>query len=169
MLSCAAGLREVVNNMSLQESNFWLTTADMPTGMAATGWPSRVDVAVMGAGITSLSAVRALARPGASVALFATHNLGWGASSHNGAMLPPGLKVGVEGLLANYGLERARRLYAASLAAIDCVEQIVREESIQCHFGRCGHLEVAYKPAHLAISGARPNGWNAASAIASAW
>jgi glycine/D-amino acid oxidase-like deaminating enzyme len=149
MLSCAAGLREVVNNMSLQESNFWLTTADMPTGMPATGWPSRVDVAVMGAGITGLSAARALARRGASVALFETHNLGWGASSHNGGMLLPGLKVGVEGLMANCGLERARRLVAASLAAIDCVEQIVREESIQCHFGRCGHLEVAYKPAHF--------------------
>jgi NADPH-dependent 2,4-dienoyl-CoA reductase/sulfur reductase-like enzyme len=130
MLSCAAGLRAVVNNKALQESNFWLTTADIPMGMPATGWPARVNVAVMGAGITGLSAARALARRGASVALFETHNLGWGAGSRKGGRVLTGLKVGVEGLVANYGSERARRLSAASLAAIDCVEQIVREESL---------------------------------------
>src|SRR6266478_4337687 len=40
-------------------------------------------------------------------------------------------------------------MYAASLDAIDCVEQIVREESIDCNFSRCGHLEVACKRAHF--------------------
>src|SRR5262249_58719973 len=61
-----------------------------------------------------------------------------------------GLKVGVESLAAKYGLERAQRLYAASLASIDCVEQVVRDEAIDCDFARRGHLEVAYKPAHYA-------------------
>jgi len=40
-------------------------------------------------------------------------------------------------------------MYAASLASIDCVEQIVREEEIECDFSRCGHLEVACKQAHF--------------------
>jgi glycine/D-amino acid oxidase-like deaminating enzyme len=39
-------------------------------------------------------------------------------------------------------------MYAASLESIDCVEQIVREENIDCNFSRCGHLEVACKQAH---------------------
>ena len=40
-------------------------------------------------------------------------------------------------------------MYAASLATIDCVEQIVREEGIDCNFARCGHLEVACKQKHF--------------------
>ena len=105
---------------------------------------------MIGGGITGLSAARALARGGASVAVLDTHQLGWGASSRNGGMVLSGLKVGVESLVAAYGLERARRLYAASLAAIDCVEQVVQEERIDCDFVRRGHLEVAAKPAHFA-------------------
>jgi glycine/D-amino acid oxidase-like deaminating enzyme len=40
-------------------------------------------------------------------------------------------------------------MYAASLATIDCVERIVREEAIECDFSRCGHLEVACKQKHF--------------------
>jgi glycine/D-amino acid oxidase-like deaminating enzyme len=40
-------------------------------------------------------------------------------------------------------------MYAASLDSIDCVEQIVREENIDCSFSRCGHLEVACKQTHF--------------------
>jgi glycine/D-amino acid oxidase-like deaminating enzyme len=35
------------------------------------------------------------------------------------------------------------------VAAIDCVEQIIQEDRIECDFVRTGHLELAYKPAHL--------------------
>lgn len=135
--------------MPLYESNFWLTTVDLPTGPPATSWPARVDVAVIGGGITGLAAARGLACRGLSVAVLETHNIGWGASSRNGGMVLAGLKLGVESLVANYGLVRARRLYAATLASIDCVEQIVQAEGIECDFARAGHLEVAYKPAHF--------------------
>jgi glycine/D-amino acid oxidase-like deaminating enzyme len=40
-------------------------------------------------------------------------------------------------------------MYAASLASIDLVEQIVREENIDCDFSRSGHLEVACKQSHF--------------------
>jgi glycine/D-amino acid oxidase-like deaminating enzyme len=136
--------------MPVQESNFWLTTVDPLMAAPAQPWPARVDVAVIGGGITGLSAARALARRGATVAVLETHVIGWGASSRNGGMVLSGLKVGVESLVANYGLERAWRLYAASLAAIDCVEQVVQDEGIECDFARAGHLEVASKPAHFA-------------------
>src|SRR5262249_9551482 len=38
---------------------------------------------------------------------------------------------------------------AASLETIDCVEQIVRDESIDCNFSRCSHLEIACKQSHF--------------------
>ena len=75
--------------------------------------------------------------------------IGWGASSRNGGMVLTGMKLGVNKLISMYGRERTQRMYAASLATIDCVAQIVREENIDCDFSRCGHLEVACKQKHF--------------------
>jgi len=75
--------------------------------------------------------------------------LGWGASSRNGGMVLTGMKLPVPTLISRYGREKVQRMYAASIASIDCVEQIVAEEQIGCNFSRCGHLEVACKQAHF--------------------
>jgi glycine/D-amino acid oxidase-like deaminating enzyme len=135
--------------MSVREHNFWLTTARMPQTDRARPLPERVDVAVIGAGFTGLSAARTLAKRGATVAVLEAETIGWGASSRNGGMVLTGLKLGVNKLIARYGRERARRMYAASVASMDCVEQLVRDESIDCDFSRCGHLEVACKQKHF--------------------
>jgi glycine/D-amino acid oxidase-like deaminating enzyme len=135
--------------MTVHERNYWLTTVEMPGTDAAQPLPESVDVAVIGAGFTGLSAARTLAKRGARVAVLEAETIGWGASSRNGGMVLTGLKLGVNKLISKYGREWAQRMYAASLASIDCVEQIVREEGIDCNFYRCGHLEVACKQRHF--------------------
>jgi glycine/D-amino acid oxidase-like deaminating enzyme len=135
--------------MLIREQNFWLTTTEMPKTDSMRALPELVDVAVIGAGFTGLSAARALGKRSASVAVLESETIGWGASSRNGGMVLTGLKLGANKLISAYGRETARRLYAASLASIDCVEQIVREEEIDCDFSRCGHLEVACKQKHF--------------------
>jgi glycine/D-amino acid oxidase-like deaminating enzyme len=106
-------------------------------------------VAVIGAGFTGLSAARTLAKRGAKVAVLEAQTIGWGASSRNGGMVLTGLKLGVNKLISMYGRERTQRMYAASLASMDCVERIVKEENVDCDFSRCGHLEVACKQKHF--------------------
>jgi len=133
----------------IKEHNFWLTTVEMPATDGARALPETADVAVIGAGFTGLSAARRLAKAGAKVTVLEGETIGWGASSRNGGMVLPGLKLGVNQLISMYGRERTQRMYAASVASIDCVERIVREENIACDFARCGHLEVACKQAHF--------------------
>ncbi len=135
-------------NMAPQELNYWLTTADFPK-TEVRPLADRVDVAVIGAGFTGLSAARTLAKRGAKVAVLESETIGWGASSRNGGMVLTGMKLGVNQLISMYGRELTKRMYAASLATIDCVEHIVREEAIDCDFSRCGHLEVACKQKHF--------------------
>jgi len=135
--------------MPLQEHNYWLTTVELPLVDATRPLPETVDVAVIGAGFTGLSAARTLAKRGAKVAVLESETIGWGASSRNGGMVLTGMKLGVNQLISRYGRELTQRMYAASLATIDCVEQIVREEAIDCDFSRCGHLEVACKQKHF--------------------
>ena len=134
--------------MAMQESNYWLTTASFPKTEDRL-LPPRVDVAVIGAGFTGLSAARTLAKRGANVAVLESETIGWGASSRNGGMVLTGMKLGVNKLISMYGRELSQRMYAASLESINCVERIVREEAIDCDFSRCGHLEVACKQKHF--------------------
>jgi glycine/D-amino acid oxidase-like deaminating enzyme len=135
--------------MAPQERNFWLTTVEFPATDHARPLPEMADVAVVGAGFTGLSAARTLAKRGARVAVLESETIGWGASSRNGGMVLTGLKLGVNQLKSKYGRDLTRRMYAASLASIDCVEQIVKQEEIDCDFSRCGHLEVACKQKHF--------------------
>ncbi len=134
--------------MPLQEENYWHTTTEFPSPQACP-LPEVADVAVIGAGFTGLSAARALAKRGAKVAVLESETIGWGASSRNGGMVLTGLKLGVNQLISKYGRERTQHMYAASLASLDCVEQIVHEEAIPCDFSRSGHLEVACKQKHF--------------------
>jgi glycine/D-amino acid oxidase-like deaminating enzyme len=135
--------------MSIQQKTFWLDTVTMPVS-AKRPLPERAEVAVIGAGFTGLSAARTLAKQGANVVVLEAETVGWGASSRNGGMVLTGLKLDAHMLISRYGRETTRRMYAASLASIDYVEQIVREENIACDFSRSGHLEVACKPKHFA-------------------
>ncbi len=115
--------------MPLQEHNYWLTTTEFPATDTSRPLPETVDVAVVGAGFTGLSAARTLAKRGARVAVLESETIGWGASSRNGGMVLTGMKLGINKLISMYGRELTRRMYAASLASMDCVEQIVGEDS----------------------------------------
>ena len=135
--------------MTTKEKNYWMDTVAIPAGDPSRPLPERVDVAVVGAGYTGLAAARMLAKRGVGVAVLEAETFGWGASSRNGGMALTGMKLPVPTLISRYGREKVRHMYAASLASIDCVEQIVHEEKIECDFSRCGHLEVACKQAHF--------------------
>ena len=123
--------------------------------------PGGADVAIIGGGITGLSAALALTRRGIGAAVLEAHTIGWGASSRNGGMVLTGLKLDPATLLARYGRELARELFRASVESVDLVDQLVRTEGIDCQFRRGGHLArrvlptIAQRPStlHRARSG----------------
>ncbi len=74
--------------MPLQEQNYWLTTAEFPKTQAQTTYRAWVDVAVIGAGFTGLSAARTLAKRGAKVAVLEAETIGWAPPAHHGMKRP---------------------------------------------------------------------------------
>jgi glycine/D-amino acid oxidase-like deaminating enzyme len=134
--------------MSPKQQIFWHTTVNMPDDANPAPLPDKADVAVIGGGFTGLSAARTLAKRGAKVVVLEANTIGWGASSRNGGMVLTGLKLSMQTVFKKYGRELAGRLFQSSLDSIDTVEQIVREENIDCGFRRTGHLLTANKPKH---------------------
>src|SRR5258708_36216526 len=120
--------------MTIKEKNYWLETVATPPAKSAQDLPDSIDVAGVGAGYCGLSAARTLAKRGVKVAVFEAETFGWGASSRNGGMVLTGMKLPVPVLIKRYGREAVRKMYAASLESIDCVEKIIREENIECNF-----------------------------------
>jgi glycine/D-amino acid oxidase-like deaminating enzyme len=135
--------------MPIKEKNYWLETVTTVAGPFERDLPESTDVAIVGGGFCGLSAALALAKRGVNAVVLEAETLGWGASSRNGGMVLTGMKLPVPALIKRYGRDAVRKMYAASLETIDCVEQIVRQENIDCNFSRCGHLEVACKQSHF--------------------
>ena len=134
----------------LKQQIYWHTTVQMPDDSNLTPLPEKVDVAILGGGFTGLSAARTLAKRGVKVAVLEANTIGWGASSRNGGMTLTGLKPSMHTVIKQYGRDVARRLFQCSLDAVDTVEQVVREENIDCGFARRGHLLAANKPKQYA-------------------
>ena len=133
----------------LKQRIFWHDTVDMPSDKDLPPLPDRVGVAVIGSGFTGLAAARTLAQRGTRVAVLEAETIGWGASSRNGGMALTGLKLPMQTVIKKYGRGLAKRLFQCSLDSIDTVEQIVRDEKIDCGFARTGHLLAANKPKHF--------------------
>lgn len=130
--------------------SYWLDTAP-PFNEGAEGKvPPRADVVVVGGGFTGLSAALALARSGASVVLLEAGRVAGEASGRNGGQCNTGLAHDYADLAARLGESNARAFYQAYDSAVDTVEKLVRDESIDCDFRRCGKLKLAAKPEHYA-------------------
>jgi len=132
----------------LKEKVYWHDTVEMPSGHEAKPLPKKVDVAIIGGGYTGLSAALTLAKRGVSAAVLEARTIGWGASSRNGGMVLTGLKIPMQTAIRRYGHDLARRLFQCSLDSINTVENLCKEEGIDCGFARRGHLLLANKPKH---------------------
>ena len=105
------------------------------------------DVCVIGAGYTGLSAALHLAKAGKQVAILEAARVGWGASGRNGGHVGTGQRADQFALEKWYGKGRAKELWRLGLDAVDLVESLVKEHSIDCELGR-GNIHYAAKPAH---------------------
>jgi len=108
--------------------------------------PPRVDVAIVGSGITGLSAAMHLARGGRRVAVLERDRLGIGASSRNAGYVGRTFKHPFGKLLKKRGADFAVTVYRDMQAAFDAVVETVGTEQIECHFRICGRFIMATSP-----------------------
>jgi len=108
---------------------------------------SQVDVCIIGAGFTGLSAALHLAQKGYSVCVLEAEKVGWGASGRNGGQVTAGHNMDHEDLIKKVGKPLADSLWDMSIESLDLVKSLIAEHSIQCDL-KTGVMHVAAKASH---------------------
>lgn len=96
-----------------------------------------VDVAIVGDGLTGITAAHLLSGEGRRVAVLEKSRLGAAATGLTTAFLVETIDTEPETLISIFGEEATRTVLSSHRHAIDFVEQTVRMESIDCEFSRC--------------------------------
>ena len=109
----------------------------------------RVDVCVVGAGYTGLSAALELAERGYSVAVLEAYRVGSGASGRNGGVLGMGQRKDQDELESWLGADTARRLWQVALDANALVRDRVERYRIDCEL-KDGELHPPHRARHVA-------------------
>ena len=133
----------------MQLKPFWLDTRAAFSSGQQGDLPPKAAVVVIGGGFTGLSAARTLARRGIDTVLVEAGEVGGAASGRNGGHCNNGTAGDLASLAARIGRDEANRYYRIFNEAVDLVEDIVREEQIDCDFVRNGKIKLAAKPSHV--------------------
>ncbi|MGE3817859.1 MAG: FAD-dependent oxidoreductase [Isosphaeraceae bacterium] len=96
----------------------------------------KVDVVVVGGGITGVTTAYLLAKEGFSVALLERDRCGGVDTGHTTAHLTAVTDQRLNELVKRFGRDQARAVWHAGAVAIDEIEAIVRQEGIDCEFRR---------------------------------
>lgn len=107
-----------------------------------------VDVAIIGGGITGVSAALHLAERGYNVALLEAEHIGWGASGRNGGQALPGFGASQMKIKSLVGPEKSKRLWDLSVEAVNLLHAQIRRFDIPCD-PVIGYLHAAIKPHHV--------------------
>lgn len=110
---------------------------------------TEAEIAVIGAGITGLTAAYLLARAGRSVIVLERAQIGSGATGHTTAHLTAMPDTSFHDLLGHLGEADAKLVWESGMDAIEQIASIVRDENIDCHFARVDGWLVACDDAHV--------------------
>jgi gamma-glutamylputrescine oxidase len=120
--------------------SYWAASSQHTEAHAPLDGDRDVDVIVVGAGFTGLSAAHHLQQAGLKCLVLEACEVGWGASGRNGGMVVPRYKFTFPELETRYGAESAVSMYHLAHAAVDTLERIIDSSRLICGFSRCGHL-----------------------------
>lgn len=124
----------------------WMENAAWPRPVDAP-LPAHVDVLIVGAGYTGLSAARETAAAGRSTLVLDSGRFGAGCSSRNGGQVAYSIKPSFDTLRARFGAQRAFGICREGLQAVEYLRTLALE--IDCGWRARGCFFAAHTPRHF--------------------
>ncbi len=118
---------------AIDTNSYWTDNTPAPR-FSALKEDIAVDVLIVGAGITGITAAYLLKRAGRNVALVDEDRCLNGETSYTTAHLTCVTDTPLSELVKNFGKDHAQAVWDAQLAAIDTIDRIVWREQIKCQF-----------------------------------
>jgi glycine/D-amino acid oxidase-like deaminating enzyme/nitrite reductase/ring-hydroxylating ferredoxin subunit len=115
--------------------SLWLATSRYPR-FKPLGRDLRVDVAIVGAGITGLTTATLLKAAGKTVAVIEATRVAQGVTGYTTAHLTEVIDSSFDTLISHFGEDGARRAVQATRTALDTIASLVRDRSIECGLQR---------------------------------
>jgi len=113
--------------------SLWTETSPAPHFGVLSG-DKTVDVAIIGAGMTGLTAAHELKKHGLSVAVLEKFRVATGESSHTTAHLTECLDLAYTDLISRFGVEKARLVVESKRKALKRIEDNILEHQIDCSY-----------------------------------
>jgi glycine/D-amino acid oxidase-like deaminating enzyme/nitrite reductase/ring-hydroxylating ferredoxin subunit len=113
----------------------WWKTVEMPEYPALDG-DTRVDVVVVGAGITGLTAARLLVKEGKRVMVLEQGRVGSGTTGGTTAHVTQVPDLRFRDLRSKWGIDDLRTVVDSSRTALERIASLVEEDAIDCDFAR---------------------------------
>lgn len=125
--------------------SFWIESADLPEFPKLTS-DMQVDVVVVGAGITGITAAYLLKKAGRSVALLDRDRCARVDTGHTTAHLTYVTDTRLTDLVKTVGRDHAQAAWDAGLAAIEQIRSLIDEQKIDCEYATIpGYLHAPWK------------------------
>ncbi|WP_028206470.1 NAD(P)/FAD-dependent oxidoreductase [Paraburkholderia nodosa] len=108
-----------------------------------------VEVAIIGAGYSGLSAAHALQQRGVDCVVLDANPIGWGASGRNGGVVSSKFRLSFPSIASSHGLDVAIRMHRLAHDGVRAVQSLIDEFNLERarfeHTGslRCAHTERA--------------------------
>jgi glycine/D-amino acid oxidase-like deaminating enzyme/nitrite reductase/ring-hydroxylating ferredoxin subunit len=133
----------------MDTSSLWQGTAARTACLPTLQTDLKVDVAIVGGGITGLSAAMLLVDAGKRVAVLDAHKVGNGSTGNSTGNLYATLDLGLHALEQAHGAGVVRQVVASRGAAIDLIESTIGRFGMDCGFQRVPWHLVAADAAHV--------------------
>jgi glycine/D-amino acid oxidase-like deaminating enzyme/nitrite reductase/ring-hydroxylating ferredoxin subunit len=133
----------------MDTSSLWQGTAAKTACLPTLQSDLKVDVAIVGAGITGLTAAMLLVQAGKRVAVLDAHKAGDASTGNSTGNLYATVDLGLHTLEEQHGLEAMRRVVESRSAAVDLIEATVARLNLDCGFRRVPWHLIGLDAAHV--------------------
>jgi glycine/D-amino acid oxidase-like deaminating enzyme/nitrite reductase/ring-hydroxylating ferredoxin subunit len=120
----------------MNTASLWQSITSKHQAYPALNEDIEVDVAIIGGGITGLTAALQLVQGGQKVAILEANRVGEGTTGYSTGNLYIAVQPYYQNIVSKFDLETAKNIAHSRKWAIDYIEQTAREKNIDCGFNR---------------------------------